>query len=116
MSVDEAVELGIFIVKRCKEHVVDCDGPTSVVTWRLGQSAWMPLPPASVLETETKFNKKKLRDNLLSFWFAETPHISRPLGISHDAREGGLVKLRHAVGLKSTLSQKAKETARKRKQ
>jgi 20S proteasome alpha/beta subunit len=104
MTVDEAVELGVFVVKRCKEHVVECDGPTSVIAWKLGQKEWSCYPPSRVSEIESRFDKKQLCENLLNFWVAQTPHLTRLITPTPSLREGGSVQFRRALGLKNTLS------------
>jgi hypothetical protein len=102
MNVDEAAELGIFIVRRCIENVDGCDGPISVLTWKIGQTGWAPCHPDEVNKIEERFEKQKLRDNLLDFWIAQTPHLVRHNPLYRKLSQGGFVNFCRAVGLRGT--------------
>jgi hypothetical protein len=99
MNVDEAAELGTFIVSRCNEHVEYCGGPISVLTWKIGQTGWAPYHPDEVLKIEARFGKEKLRESVLDFWVALTPHLQRMSPLYKGLSRGGFVKFIRSVAI-----------------
>src|ERR1700730_1581429 len=98
MNVEEATELGIFIIRRCIEHVEGCDGPISVLTWKIGQTGWAPCHPDEVSAIESRLgNKGLLRRNLLEFWLSLTPQLSRIAPQYKDDSRGGFISFVRAL-------------------
>jgi 20S proteasome alpha/beta subunit len=98
MNVDEAVELGVFITGLCIEHVDGCDGPISVLSWKIGQKSWFGFHPNQVSAIEKNFGSKTLlRRNLVEFWQSLTPHLSRTVPQYVDESKGGSVSLIHSM-------------------
>lgn len=113
MQVEEAAELGTFIVGRCIEHVSDCEGPISVLTWKVGQDEWAPYTPERVGQIEKGFGENsRLRRNLMEFWQSLTPHLSRIAPQYVDINRGGRVGFIRAMPTKEWPTQ---STSRKSK-
>jgi 20S proteasome alpha/beta subunit len=92
VGVDEAIELGIFVTRRCIEHVDGCDGPISVLSWKVKQDCWTVHHPNQIQEIEDRFGSKTLlRRNLVEFWHSLTPHVLRTAPKFSDASKGGSV-------------------------
>ncbi len=110
MNVEEAAELAVFIVRQCINHVEGCELPISLLSWKMGQTGWAPYHPTEVQKIIDGFDDKKLRKNLLDYWRAETPHLTRPHTYD-DLQQGGFVKFRRALGLKPmrSISQKLRQ-------
>jgi len=101
MNVDEATELGVFVIQRCIEHVDHCDGPISVLTWKVGQSGWAPCHPDQVADIQKKLgSKSQLRRNLYEFWLSLTPQLSRTTTQYKDEGRGGFVSFVREVATK----------------
>jgi hypothetical protein len=77
MSVEEAAELAVFVVRQCVNHVEGCDFPISLLSWKVGQTGWAPYHPTEVQKIIDRFDDKKLRVNLLDYWRTQTPHLTR---------------------------------------
>lgn len=100
MNVDEAIELGVFITQRCIEHVDHCDGPVSVLSWKIGQTGWAPCHPDEVEQIQKRLgNKSQLRRNLYEFWLSLTPQLSRIAPQYKDNSRGGFISFIRAVGI-----------------
>jgi hypothetical protein len=115
ITVKEAVELGVYVIKRCDETVDGCDGPISVLSYELSNTPqWNPYSPEDVAAIAARFPKQKLRNNLLKFWTDSTPHIERKFTPFKKLPEGGSVSWVRAAPTKSTFIKKP-STSRKSK-
>ena len=110
MNVDEAAELAVFIALQCIEHIEGCELPISLLSWKIGQRGWAPYHPDEVKKIIDRFDAKSLRKDLLDYWRAQTPHLTR-LHKYDELQQGGFVKFRRALGLKPkrSVSQKSKQ-------
>ena len=79
MNVDEAAQLAVFMVKECIEHVDGCEGPISLLHWKVGTLGWSPCHPGEVQKILDQFKNDKLRESLMNYWKQLTPQIARPV-------------------------------------
>lgn len=68
ISVAEGLKLGIFTVKRAKEHVDGCGGPTVAWGWTLGDTQWRPSKECR--QIEANFAPEGLKQTLFGYWQA----------------------------------------------
>jgi hypothetical protein len=99
MNVEEAAELAVFIVLQCINHIDGCELPISLLSWKIGQTGWAPYHPDEVQKIMDRFDTQDLRKNLLDYWRAQTPHLTRPHTYD-ELRQGGFVTFTRALALK----------------
>jgi 20S proteasome alpha/beta subunit len=115
MGVDEASELGVFIVHQCTQYIEACDLPISLLSWKIGQTGWSPSHPTDVQKLVERLPLKKVRESMLTFWTQNTPHFDsvRLNPVYKDLQQGGFVQFTRALGLKPYRAN-AKSQARQR--
>ena len=113
MTLEETVHLAIYIVSQCIAHVAGCDGPISVVEWKMGRPEWRPYAPQQVKAIQNSFDTEKLRNALIDFWRSQTPGFIRNVPQYVSLPKGGSVKFLSAVGLQNNLANRKPKRSKK---
>jgi len=99
MNVEEAAKLAVYVVQQCINHVEGCEGPISLLHFKVGQPSWCPHHPNEVQKILDQFKDDKLRTNLLNYWKGLTPEITRTIQYD-DLQQGGFVRWSRAAATK----------------
>lgn len=80
LNVEESVRLGVLAVARTKEQVEGCGGPTSVLSYAVGDKDWRMRSSTEVRAIETDFSEESFRGALQDYWVSKNPKSFWPSG------------------------------------
>ena len=80
LNVEESVRLGVLAVARAKDQIEMCGGPTSVLSFTVGETDWRLRSEDEIESIEDEFSKQSFREALQGYWVSKNPNSSWPGG------------------------------------